>query len=176
MSAIFVTPAEVNSLSASHVIIDIRGHDEWRREHISDAHSLPLEDIKPGCLSDKSLSQIDTVIFHCQSGMRTEKSVEQLIASVYPAKSLIMQGGLNAWKAAGYPVTTDRLQPLPLMRQVQMTAGALVLGGTLAGATLASIFYIIPGFVGTGLIFAGATGWCGMAKLLAVMPWNIQKK
>ncbi|MDR8242161.1 DUF2892 domain-containing protein, partial [Acinetobacter baumannii] len=32
--------------------------------------------------------------------------------------------------------------------------------------------YVIPGFVGAGLMLAGMTGWCGMAKLLAVMPWN----
>ena len=27
-------------------------------------------------------------------------------------------------------------------------------------------------FVGAGLVFAGITGFCGMARLLAVMPWN----
>jgi hypothetical protein len=26
--------------------------------------------------------------------------------------------------------------------------------------------------VGAGLTFAGVTGFCGMARLLAVMPWN----
>ena len=33
-------------------------------------------------------------------------------------------------------------------------------------------FYALSGFVGAGLTFAGATGYCGMAKLLALMPWN----
>jgi hypothetical protein len=27
-------------------------------------------------------------------------------------------------------------------------------------------------FVGAGLVFAGVSGFCGMARLLAVMPWN----
>jgi len=27
-------------------------------------------------------------------------------------------------------------------------------------------------FVGAGLTFAGVSGFCGMARLLAVMPWN----
>ena len=35
-----------------------------------------------------------------------------------------------------------------------------------------SRFYVLSGFVGTGLILAGATGFCGMARLLALMPWN----
>lgn len=173
MSSDIVTPAEVHALSELHVmLIDIRGHDEWRREHISGARSLPLEQLQPGCFSEASLSESDTVVFHCQSGMRTNNAAAQLRSAVHPAKALIMQGGFNAWKAAGYPVKVDSRQPLPLMRQVQITAGALALCGTVVGAVLNPAFYIIPGFVGTGLMFAGITGWCGMAKLLAVMPWN----
>jgi hypothetical protein len=30
----------------------------------------------------------------------------------------------------------------------------------------------LSGFVGAGLIFAGISGFCGMARLLAAMPWN----
>jgi hypothetical protein len=26
--------------------------------------------------------------------------------------------------------------------------------------------------IGAGLIFAGLSGWCGLAKLLGAMPWN----
>jgi hypothetical protein len=33
-------------------------------------------------------------------------------------------------------------------------------------------FYALSAFVGAGLTFAGATGWCGMAMLLKTMPWN----
>lgn len=173
MSAVFITPAEAKALSERNaLIVDIRGSDEWRREHISVARSVPLESLNAAAFSADALSETETVIFHCQSGMRTEKNQQQLQASVYPAKALIVQGGLNGWKAAGYPVITDRRQPLPLMRQVQIVAGALALGGTLAGASLSPLFYIIPAFVGAGLLFAGLTGWCGMAKLLAVMPWN----
>lgn len=173
MSPTLVTPAEVKVLSDRHVmLIDIRDEDEWRREHISTARSVPLQQIHPGCFREVSLSETDTVVFHCQSGMRTDKAAEQLKAAVYPANALIMKGGLNAWKAAGYPVLEDRRQPLPLMRQVQIAAGALAFFGTLSGAFLSPVFYLIPGFVGAGLMFAGLTGWCGMAKLLAMMPWN----
>jgi hypothetical protein len=33
-------------------------------------------------------------------------------------------------------------------------------------------FYGLSAFVGAGLMFAGVSGWCGMARLLGVMPWN----
>ena len=37
---------------------------------------------------------------------------------------------------------------------------------------VAPAFIALSGFVGAGLMFAGISGWCGMAKLLALMPWN----
>ncbi|EOC0264368.1 rhodanese family protein [Cronobacter dublinensis] len=173
MPSVFITPAEAKALvERGAILMDIRGHDEWRREHISGARVVSPENSYPGGFNDAPLRETDTVIFHCQSGMRTEKAKDPLIAAVRPANALIMQGGINAWKAAGYPVITDRRQPLPLMRQVHIVAGTLALSGTLAGATLATGFYIIPGVIGAGLLVAGVTGWCGMAKLLAAMPWN----
>ncbi|MGA8903369.1 YgaP-like transmembrane domain [Bradyrhizobium sp.] len=33
-------------------------------------------------------------------------------------------------------------------------------------------FFIVPGFVGAGLLLAGLTGFCGMARLLMRAPWN----
>jgi hypothetical protein len=33
-------------------------------------------------------------------------------------------------------------------------------------------FIFLSGFVGAGLMVAGATGFCGMAEILARMPWN----
>ncbi|HBT4793321.1 TPA: DUF2892 domain-containing protein, partial [Klebsiella quasipneumoniae subsp. similipneumoniae] len=33
-------------------------------------------------------------------------------------------------------------------------------------------FFLLSGAVGAGLTFAGVTGFCGMARLLAIMPWN----
>ena len=63
-------------------------------------------------------------------------------------------------------------QPIELMRQVQIAAGTLVLCGLLLGLTVAPGFLGLTAFVGAGLVFAGISGWCGMARLLAAMPWN----
>ncbi|MGO7251628.1 YgaP-like transmembrane domain, partial [Rhizobium brockwellii] len=48
------------------------------------------------------------------------------------------------------------------MRQVQITAGALVLAGVLLGLFVTPGFFALSAFVGAGLTFAGVTGWCGM--------------
>jgi hypothetical protein len=61
---------------------------------------------------------------------------------------------------------------MPIMRQVQMIAGSLVLVGVVAGVLATPWALALSAFVGGGLLFAGASGWCGMAKLLGRMPWN----
>ena len=169
MSLPSVTPAQAQAMTAKgNTLIDIRDRADWLREHIPGAQSVPLDALA----NAGPFSENDVVIFHCQSGMRTQTHADKLAAAAYPASALIVHGGLNAWKAAGYTTEVDKRQPLPLMRQVQIVAGSLVLGGTLLGTFVAPGFYAVAAFVGAGLMFAGISGWCGMAKLLAAMPWN----
>jgi rhodanese-related sulfurtransferase len=58
------------------------------------------------------------------------------------------------------------------MRQAQIVAGGLVLAGVLLSVLVAPGWIWLSGFVGAGLMFAGISGFCGMARLLAAMPWN----
>ena len=44
--------------------------------------------------------------------------------------------------------------------------------GVLLGLRVLPTFLGLSAFVGAALVFAGSTGWCGMATLLAAMPWN----
>lgn len=149
-------------------LIDIRETDEYAREHISGAVSLPLSRVEQ---ADVKLEAGRTVVFHCKSGMRTEANCAKLAARV-DGDALILEGGLDAWKKAGLPVKDNAKAPLPMNRQVQITAGTLVLAGALIGTFLHPAGYALSGFIGAGLIFAGASGWCGMANVLAAMPWN----
>lgn len=151
------------------VLVDIREADEHAREFIPNArhHALSRIDAEsPARAGDNVL------VFHCRSGARTRGNAARLASSAGNCKIYILDGGLDAWKKAGLPVTLDRSQPIDMMRQVQIIAGSLVLGGIVLGAFATPGFYVLSGFVGAGLIFAGVTGFCGMAKLLALMPWN----
>ena len=57
--------------------------------------------------------------------------------------------------------------------KVALISIGIALGiGVLLGMLVSPWFLAVSGFVGGGLIFAGLSGWCGMAKLLARMPWN----
>ncbi len=84
----------------------------------------------------------------------------------------LLAGGIDGWRAAGLPTRVDISQPLEIMRQVQLGAGGLVLIGVALGFLVAPAFFGVSALVGAGLMTAGATGWCGMARLLRAMPWN----
>jgi hypothetical protein len=62
--------------------------------------------------------------------------------------------------------------PVSIIRQVQLVVGTLVLGTSILAALVSPWFLLLTGFFGAGLVFAGATGTCGMASMLAAMPWN----
>lgn len=166
-----VSPLEAKKLiEQGALLIDIRDRAEYLREHIPNARSVPLSDIAEGKRVDGAERQ--PVIFHCQSGMRTAQNATTLINAVNPAPVLLMTGGINAWKSAQLPTTEDKRQPLPIMRQVQIVAGTLILTGVVLGYTVNSGLFLLSGFVGAGLLFSGVSGWCGMASLLLKMPWN----
>jgi rhodanese-related sulfurtransferase len=111
------------------------------------------------------------VIFTCRSGMRTSAHAARLAAPV-GGTAYVLEGGLDAWARAGLPVEANRKAPLEMMRQVQIVAGSLVLAGVLLGWLISPYFFGLAAFVGAGLTFAGISGFCGMAKLLAFLPWN----
>jgi rhodanese-related sulfurtransferase len=150
------------------VLIDIREHDEHAREHILGARLAPLSAIDA---HDFDRDHGKVAVFHCKSGMRTQANAARLLARGFH-EAYFLEGGIEAWKAAGLPVHTNKRAPMEIMRQVQMTAGALVLIGVLLGWLVHPGFFALSGFIGAGLMFAGASGWCGMAMMLKAMPWN----
>ena len=82
-----------------------------------------------------------------------------------------MEGGTLACEAANLPVVRGQ-KAISLERQVRIAAGSLVLIGAILGFWVDPYWIALAAFVGAGLIFAGITDTCGMAMLLARMPWN----
>lgn len=150
-------------------LIDIRAPDEHARERIGGARSLPMDPLAAGALAGAPAA----VVFHCRSGHRTRLNAQALAAALPPGcAGHVLDGGLDAWKAQGLPVLRDSRQPLELQRQVQLGAGGLALLGAVLGATVSPWWHLLSAFVGCGLIVAGATGFCGLARVLMKAPWN----
>ena len=150
------------------VLIDIREPDEYAREHIDGAISLPLSQLEGARVE---LHPRQAAVFHCRSGSRTQSNCNKL-SSIIDGDAYLLEGGIEAWKKAGLPVVTDKKAPIEIMRQVQITAGALVLLGLALGVFVDPGFLGLSAFIGAGLLFAGVSGWCGMAALLGALPWN----
>lgn len=166
-------PQVQEKMQQGAVLIDIRSSDEYKREHIAQAQSIPLERLQnPTALAH--IPNESNLIFHCKSGVRTQNAQTLFtnIAQQRHCQCFILEQGISGWKKAGLATQIDRKQPLEIMRQVQIAAGSMTLLGVLLGYLVSPYFYWLSGFIGAGLTFAGVTGFCGLARLLAKMPWN----
>ena len=152
-------------------IVDIRSADEHNREHIP--HS---ENVHADHINDKlCYTNDDVLVFSCMSGMRTQGCSTNL-KKLHAKEVLILDGGLNAWKKAGLATNKNDKAPLPIMRQVQMIVGFMVVLGVILGFAINPLFSLISAFFGSGLLFAGITGNCGLAKVLMFLPYNKANK
>ena len=149
-------------------LYDIREVDEHAHEHIAGAVLHPLSSFD----ATKIKTDADKIcVFHCGSAMRTGNAAEQLCAVGY-RDIYHMDGGIAGWKQAGLAVTKVEKAPLPIMRQVQIIVGFTIVMSIMLGYWVSPLFNILAGIMGAGLCFAGVTGFCGMAKILSIMPWN----
>lgn len=165
------TVHEVNELIGSGgecQVIDVREFSEFNSERIADAQLMPLSDF------EKHADEIDhtkPVYLMCRSGTRAKQAAEKLLKKGF-TDIHVVEGGMMAWAGANLPVVKGESRVWSLERQVRFTAGLLVLLGVVLTVFVHPYFLVIPAFIGAGLAFAGATDWCGMAMLLAKMPWN----
>lgn len=149
-------------------LFDVREPAEYRSECIAEATLIPLGTVVRSALP----AQDKPFVVHCRSGRRSEEAAKKLLAEDPNLMIYNMDGGILAWQEAGLPLKYHGRSVLPLDRQTQIAVGALVFSGIMLGTYVNPVWYVLSGFLGVGLMFAGITGWCGMAKVLARMPWN----
>lgn len=153
---------------ASVRVLDVRTAGEFEGAHIADAYNVPL-DLLGEHAQDVRMAP-GPVILVCQSGARALRA-EQLLRTSGLTNVHVLEGGINGWIQRGMPVRRLRAR-LSLERQVRIAAGAMTALGAIAALTVSPLFALIPAFVGSGLVFAGATDTCAMGLLLARLPYN----
>jgi len=149
------------------LLVDVRNPEEFAAQHIAGSVNLPLGRCGEVCAN---LPQGKKIIVHCLFGKRGASACEAMCAKRDDLKLYNLEGGLAAWQAAGLEVQGPK--GMPLQRQVQVMLGLLLVGFTFMGLLVNHWWYLPSGFIGLGLLNAGLTGWCGMAKVLQKMPWN----
>ena len=151
------------------VLVDVREPAEYNAESIAGAKLLPLAGITKSALPNYACKKL---VIHCRKGGRGGSACEKLLAEDPNLEIYNLDGGITAWADAGYPVQSSGKFFLALDRQVQLTIGLCVLIGSLLAYFVNPQFFLLTGFFGAGLTFAGLSGFCGLAMVIARMPWN----
>lgn len=172
MSIAQYEPAAVRTLldSGKARLFDVREPDEFRQERIAGSTLAPLSNFNPTSFTTSD----QLCIIHCKSGKRGTDACNRLLASGC-TNIAHLQGGIEAWKAAGLPVVKDTSAPMTTMQQTQIAMGLLVVITTALGAFVTPWALVATVFVGCGMIFAGLSGSCAMANIIAKLPWNRTK-
>lgn len=80
------------------ILIDVREVAEHAAESIPGAKNKPMSG-----LAGQKLNDAPVLVFHCKSGARTRVNAAGLAACT-EAEAYVLDGGIEAWKAAGLPV------------------------------------------------------------------------
>ena len=152
-------------------VIDVRTAGEFESVHATGAKLEPLHDFDAARFAGAHASKGAPVYILCKSGVRATQAAEKLLAAGL-SKPVVVEGGTDAWVAAGLPVERKGRNVIPLDRQMRTVAGILIFLGALLALTVDARFVWIPLFMGCGLVFSGLTGLCPMTNVIARMPWN----
>jgi rhodanese-related sulfurtransferase len=173
-----LTPEELHRLLAGNQpveLLDVRTPGEFASAHVPGAKQVPLDDLDAAAFLQMRGGNNEPVYVLCQTGGRARKAIEKFRCAGFE-RCVLVEGGTQAWIDAGLPVDRGESRVLPLMRQVQIAVGSISAIGAALALSVDARFAIIPLVTGCGLLFAGLTGFCGLALLLAQMPWNRSAK
>lgn len=168
-----ISPAALAAILAdgdAHELLDVRTPSEYASAHVPGAKLIPLNELKAGAVLARRKPGTPIYVI-CQSGMRASKAIEKFERAGC-VDCVLVEGGTEAWIDARLPVHRGARRVLPLMRQVQIVAGTISAAGAILALSVNPWFAALPLLIGCGFIFAGITGTCGLAMLLARMPWN----
>ena len=169
MSVQTITPERLSELKAAGEnveLIDVRTPAEFREIHVGFARNVPLDRLDASGFAEAGRP----LYVMCRSGNRGKEACLKLFGAA-GVDVVNVEGGVLAWEEAGLPVVRGK-KTISLERQVRIAAGSLVILGSVLAALVSPYWIALSAFVGAGLVFAGVTDTCGMAMLLARMPWN----
>ena len=166
------TPNAVQQSQSDLLLLDVRTPAEFEELHAPGAVLHPLTELNPERVRQLATGKRACVLI-CRSGGRARQAAEKLAASGLTGLQ-VMTGGMQAWESEGLPVNRGK-KTISLERQVRIAAGSLVFIGSLLGYAVSPAWIALSAFVGAGLVFAGVTDTCGLAMVIARMPWNNRK-
>ena len=167
-------------------LLDVRTEGEYAAEHLPGSRLMPLHELEKlvagaekggsvqlaaSALDRLGLKEGVPTYILCQTGGRAKRA-GSLLSGAGVEGCVVVEGGIEACRAAGVATLKGESRVLPLMRQVQIVIGAVCATGAALAVWKDPMFGLLPLFMGLGLVFAGVTGTCGLALLMARLPWN----
>ncbi|MCB9800221.1 MAG: rhodanese-like domain-containing protein [Candidatus Omnitrophica bacterium] len=147
-------------------VFDVREAFEYESGHLPESILKPYSEIKQWA---PAMDKTKPVYLVCKSGARAGNAARELAAQGV-CEAVVVEGGMNALEGKACAIRKQGVWDID--RQVRCVAGALILIGFLLAWKVHPGFLSIPVFVGLGLFLSALTNFCGMAILLAKMPWN----
>ncbi|MFC9481712.1 rhodanese-like domain-containing protein [Streptomyces griseus] len=154
-------------------VIDVRTPGEYAAGHLPGALNIPLDHIQRALSDIRDAAHRKDVLVVCASGARSGNACKILAENGITTSTL--SGGTGAWAAGGQELHRPQGSARTVWgmeRQVRLTAGALVLLGLLLGVLIHPAFQILSAGIAGGLVFSALTNTCGMAAILAKLPYN----
>ncbi|WP_432063595.1 rhodanese-like domain-containing protein [Streptomyces sp. C10-9-1] len=87
------------------VLLDVREAPEWSAGHAPGAVHAALTDLVAGASLPRAAQELPLVVI-CRSGRRSQRAAQLLVER--GAEAVDVEGGMNAWASAGYPVVDER--------------------------------------------------------------------
>jgi hydroxyacylglutathione hydrolase len=84
-------------------LIDVREPWEWEQDHLAGAIHIPLHQLERRA---HEVEQCRPVIAYCRGGTRSQTAAS-ILAQLGYSVVYNMVGGIESWRRAGYPVTTN---------------------------------------------------------------------
>ncbi|WP_086730906.1 rhodanese-like domain-containing protein [Streptomyces carpinensis] len=172
------TPATLDPRQASSrlhelTVIDVRTPGEYAGGHIPGALNVPLGQLDRALPDIRTAAQRGEVLVVCASGARSENACRVLAENGIHTATLA--GGTGAWAAQGHDLHHPegvRKATWGMERQVRLVAGSTVLLGLALGEVVHPAFRLLSAGIAGGLVFSAVTNTCGMAAVLAKLPYN----
>lgn len=156
--------SELAAAPPDAVLIDVREPGEFSGKRLPGRLNVPLSRLEAEAAR---LPKDKPLIVLCRSGVRAKTAAKRLDGWGF-RDVRVVEGGLlcceGLEKGSGGVWAMER--------QVRMAAGLLVLTGAALGWLVHPAFWLLSAGVGAGLVFSAATDTCGLAWVLARLPWN----
>lgn len=152
-------------------ILDVRTGGEFETAHIPGSYNVPLNTLVEHLDEFSRLEH--PMVLVCQSGGRAGQA-HNALSSAGKSSLQVLDGGMNAWIAAGKTLTAGDKARWALDRQVRLTAGLVSIIAVVL-SLLVSWTVWFAAAVGIGLVYMAVADTCPVSPLMAKLPWNRTK-